>query len=68
MICKHPQFKAETTIANHEDGTFSVSLAVHCAECFKPLVFVGMPAGIHFEKPTVSIDGMEVRLNARLLS
>lgn len=68
MICKHSEFKSEVKICDLGDGTYKVDLQVCCTTCFKPLMFVGMPAGVAHEKPTISLDGMEARLNAKLFS
>jgi len=68
MSCPHSNFKAEVTVVNIGGGDFKVDVTVHCADCFKPLSFVGMPAGLFPEKPSVSLDGTEARLNAKLFS
>jgi hypothetical protein len=42
-------------------GTFDqlVEIEVHCRDCYRPFLFVGLPNGFSFERPTVSIDGMQ---------
>lgn len=67
-ICKHLEFKSEVNVYDLGDGIYKVDLQVACADCFKPLMFVGMPAGVGYEKPTTSLDGTEARLSAKLIS
>ena len=69
--CQHEQFGCYADvnrILGESIGTpdkvvcFSLDLKVHCVECGTSLEFVGLPLGMSFYRPTVSIDGQEARL------
>lgn len=61
--CAHEAFAASTTIARLEDtGRFICELRVCCVQCREAFRFMGMKAGLSFERPAVSIDGVEANL------
>jgi hypothetical protein len=45
-------------------GKFAIELSVRCDACHMPLQFLGMPVGVHPERPTVSATGTQARLHA----
>ena len=60
--CTHQQFKALVKVARLEDsGKFMAEITVTCSDCQEPFRFVGVPAGVNFERPAVSINGLELR-------
>lgn len=64
-ICKHELFEAQADVNRLADvGRFMVDLKVSCAQCGTPLRFLGLPIGMHFDHPMVSLDGTEIRLPA----
>ena len=59
--CAHKQFGAKVAVNQLEDsGKFIADVRVKCIECGEPFRFIGLPAGINFERPTVSIDETEL--------
>ena len=70
MPCTHERWLADVSVSNLLDleGNLldrrAVDLRVICADCSKPLQFVGMPAGSSVLWPTTSVDGLEARLSA----
>ena len=70
MSCEHNNWQAGVTVTNLTDTQGSrldrhtVDLRVECADCGGKLQFVGMPAGASVLFPTISVDGLEARLNA----
>jgi hypothetical protein len=65
--CEHENFNAYVDvhkISQTEGGptvVYSVETKISCRECGQPLEFVGVPNGMSFYRPTVSIDGRELR-------
>lgn len=71
--CAHEEisFRAEVAIFSDvklPDARFAVSLSAFCSKCNSPLLFVGMPVGLHPTRPTVSPDFQEVRLHCHMAS
>ena len=61
--CRHEQFSAQVNVGRIEsDGPrrFVADITVSCAQCQEPFRFLGVPSGLHFERPTVSVDGLEL--------
>lgn len=57
--CQHEHFHADVKIARLSDsGKFMAEIVVSCTECSEPFRFVGIPAGLSFDGPRVSIDGL----------
>lgn len=55
--CKHERFHADVNVNRLLDtGKFMAEIHIRCVECGEPFRFIGLPAGVHFEWPTVSID------------
>lgn len=59
--CTHEDFQANVAVGRILDvGKFVADITVKCAECGEPFRFVGVPAGLSYEQPMVSIDGLEL--------
>lgn len=65
--CEHLNFAASVEVARitKVDGgpavEFMADITVHCAECHLPFRWRGLPMGMSYDKPMVSIDGYELR-------
>jgi len=65
--CEHPDFRANVAVARlaeREGGSvvrFSADVKIECAKCGEPFRFIGVGAGVSFQGPCVSIDGLELR-------
>jgi hypothetical protein len=44
-----------------DSGKFVAEISVSCALCETKFRFLGVPAGISFDRPMVSVDGTELR-------
>lgn len=61
--CPHESFRANVNVGRMEDtGRFIADITVHCAVCDEPFRFMGVPAGVSFERPMASIDGLELHV------
>jgi len=61
-ICNHPEFQAAVAVARLEDiQGYMADITINCLSCGMPFKFVGLPSGLHFKKPMVSVTGMELR-------
>lgn len=59
--CEHKEFAASVAVGRFEDtGRFMADVRVQCKECGLPFRFVGVPAGISWDRPAVSIDNTEL--------
>lgn len=59
--CAHESFKADVAVNRLEDtGKFMADIHVACAQCGQTFRFLGLRAGIDFDRPTVSIDETEL--------
>jgi hypothetical protein len=59
--CVHDNFHADVRVARIEDvGKFVAEIRVTCVTCGEPFRFVGVPAGLSYAQPMVSIDGLEL--------
>lgn len=62
ITCQHMEFESQTIVTRIEDtGTFQVSVRIGCVECGLPFSFPGLPFGLGLNRPTVSVDGVELR-------
>jgi hypothetical protein len=65
--CKHENFKVQAQVnrlTDEEGGEvkkYSVDIEIHCADCFMPFRFIGLPGGVSPSQPTVNFDGTELR-------
>lgn len=61
-MCEHKNFEADVTVNRIEDiGRFMADVRVRCVDCGTPFRFVGLPAGMDYNSPTVSVDATEGR-------
>lgn len=61
MDCAHEEFHTDVKVTRLEDsGKFIAEIQVKCLQCNEPFRFVGLPAGLAFDRPTVSIDELEL--------
>lgn len=59
--CRHEDFRAEVKVTRLLDtGAFMAEISVECSQCGEPFRFRGVDAGLNFERPAVSIDGLEL--------
>lgn len=70
MSCQHLNFAASVNVCRLTADTnpelvigYAADVKINCADCGMPFEFVGLPKGISAtnSKPTVSMDGMELR-------
>ena len=60
--CAHENFAARVEVSRLTDtGCFAADVRIECSQCKEPFRFLGVPPGISFERPAVSIDGLELR-------
>lgn len=60
--CKHESFDCQVTVNRIEDiNRFMADVMVKCANCGQPFRFIGLPAGMDYNSPMVSVDGCEGR-------
>lgn len=65
--CEHNNFKAHVGVSRLtevEGGPathFAAEIRIECADCGQRFEFVGLPLGSSAYKPTVSMDGEELR-------
>ena len=61
--CEHTSFFGEFKVARFEDtGGFSAAITIKCTQCGELFRFLGLPSGFSFERPMVSIDGLELNV------
>lgn len=66
-MCEHFNFKANVKVArlSKEDGgpirNYFADIAINCQDCGLPFHFIGLQAGLDFDRPTVNINGTELR-------
>lgn len=61
--CEHHSFAAEVDVARLEiSKRFMADIRIKCADCGKPMRFIGMPMGLDLNGCAVSPDGTEARL------
>ncbi len=61
--CEHKEFDALVTVNRLEDvKRFAADIHIQCHDCGMQFRFLGLPGGLHPERPTVSVDGTEARL------
>lgn len=67
MSCEHESFEANVAVNRMpavEGGPikhYSADVTIRCVQCGEPFRFIGLPAGVDFTSPTVSVDGCEGR-------
>jgi hypothetical protein len=61
--CQHTRFSANVEVTRIEDiGRFMANVTVYCVECGTPFRFIGLPAGMDYNSPCVSVDALEARM------
>lgn len=66
MKCEHKDFTAHVVVTRIEDVKgFFADIRVKCADCGLPFEFVGVDAGLSYEKPMASVDAQELRAPIR---
>lgn len=74
--CYHPEFEAIVSVGRIGEGDddnpcpgmprhFMAEIRVTCAACGERFLFEGVPAGMSFAAPAVSVDGAELRAPMR---
>lgn len=59
--CSHEQFAAAVDVNRMEDtGRFIADVRIHCVQCGEPFRFIGVGAGIAWDRPACSIDEIEL--------
>lgn len=67
MSCEHLNFEASVRVGRlteTEGGPvtgYTADVGIVCADCRLPFRFVGLPAGLLRDAPTVSADALELR-------
>lgn len=67
MVCEHENFSVNADIGRLSmvDGGpithYCADVSVSCADCGQKFQFVGLPLGCSAYRPTVSMDGLELR-------
>jgi hypothetical protein len=61
MVCEHLGFAAEVNVNRIADEgqplRFVAEVQIRC-DCGEAFRFLGVPPGLDFERPTVSVDGL----------
>ena len=61
--CDHPDFEASVTVNRLEDiKQFAADVHITCRACGRAFKFLGLPGGLHPDRPTASVDATEARL------
>ena len=61
--CQHRNFEAAVNVDRIEHiGQFVVEIEVWCKDCETPFTFEGLPVGLDYTQPTVSLNLTEARL------
>lgn len=73
MTCSHQDFNAVVSVTGLVDDPakelthapadrWTADVRINCVQCGEPFRFLELPAGISFQRPMVSIDGLELRV------
>lgn len=62
--CRHHRLDVQLEVHHPADSNVKhFEIRAKCEDCAKPMEFLGVPGlGVSFENPTVSVDGIEIRL------
>lgn len=61
--CRHEHFAGEIAVTYVEERqAFRADVRISCADCGERFRFPGVPIGVHTGAPSVSMDGLELRL------
>jgi hypothetical protein len=67
MNCPHMNFDANVDVSRITEGVggpvvrWSADVRIACRDCGTPMRFIGLPAGLDLNSPTVSVDAQEGR-------
>ena len=67
MTCPHENFTRRFDVHRITDGeggpvrNYFADIAISCTDCGLPFHFVGLPSGLSFTRPMVSVDATEMR-------
>jgi hypothetical protein len=70
MSCKHEEFNANVAVHRIQKSdlepdeivAYQADIKVECRQCGQPFEFFGLPMGMSFYQPTISIDGQVMRV------
>lgn len=70
MACPHLNFDAHVDVHRIQKSeaesdvivAYNTDIRINCHECGQPFEFLGVPLGMSFYRPTVSIDGKELHV------
>lgn len=73
VACPHLKFDATVAVGRIGTGdtvdgmpqAYVAEVTVWCADCDEPFRWVGVPAGMSFDQPAVSVDETELRAPIR---
>lgn len=61
--CEHPDFNVFADINRIIDiGAFVADVRISCKDCGLPFEFIGVSAGLSYEKPMASVTAQEIHL------
>ncbi len=65
--CAHESFSAAVGVHRVQDGPdkpidFNADVRIKCAQCGLAFRFIGLPRGLNFDGPGMSVDGTEAHL------
>ncbi len=61
-MCDHKEFQGHVTVNRLEDrGLFMADVQVRCVQCKTRFRWLGLPRGLSFSQPMISVDGFELR-------
>mgnify|MGYP003426932706 CR=1 FL=1 len=65
-MCEHKIFAVEAKVGRLTDESGNVTnytcdVTVHCAECYKPFEWIGLPGGVNPSFPTTNYDNTTLR-------
>jgi hypothetical protein len=60
--CAHGQFAALVEVTRLDGDRYVADVRVQCYDCKQMFTFLGVPPGLAIDRPTVSADGLALRL------
>ncbi len=68
MSCSHQNFKVSADInritqkeGDLDPSAFMADIRLECVDCGTPFEWIGVPMGLSFVRPNVSVDCLELR-------
>lgn len=63
LNCQHEDFVACVDVNRLTDtGKYIADIRIKCKQCDESFRFIGVPAGLLFDRPACSIDSIELRV------